>query len=124
MCKRTAAGKVLCDKAFNIAKYLKYDGYQFVLASLVYKFFKKKSFGTGVKSKIMSKLELAEELHKPIVRRCFQYKILHNTLYLNQKLFLFHKHNISFCSFCHLEDETFSFIFLFIVLKLNEYGVQ
>ena len=37
--------------------------------------------------------------------RCFQYKILHNTLYLNQKLFLFRKHNTSLCSFCNLEDE-------------------
>ena len=37
--RRTTADKVLCDKAFNIAKYLKYDGYQHGLASMVYKFF-------------------------------------------------------------------------------------
>ena len=43
--------------------------------------------------------------------RCFQYKILHNTLYLNQKLFLFHKHNTSLCSFCNLEDETVIHLF-------------
>ena len=30
---------------------------------------------------------------------CFQYKILHNTLYLNQKFFLFRKHNTSLCHF-------------------------
>ena len=35
----TAADKVLRDKAFNISKNSKYDGYQRGLASLVYKFF-------------------------------------------------------------------------------------
>ena len=40
--KRTAADKVLRDKAFNIAKDPKYDGYQRGLASMVYKFFDKK----------------------------------------------------------------------------------
>ena len=39
--KRTTADKVLRDKAFNIAKDLKYDGYQRGLASMVYKFFDK-----------------------------------------------------------------------------------
>ena len=41
-------------------------------------------------------------------KSCFQYKILHNALYLNQKLFLFHKLNISFCN---LEDEAFIHLF-------------
>ena len=36
--KRTAADKVLCDKAFNIAKNSKYDGYQRGLTSMVSKF--------------------------------------------------------------------------------------
>ena len=38
----TASDKVLRDKAFNIAKNLKYDGYQKGLASMVYNFFDKK----------------------------------------------------------------------------------
>ena len=46
--KRTAANKVLRDKAFNIAKSRKYDGYQRGLASMVYKFFDKKTKGSGV----------------------------------------------------------------------------
>ena len=46
--KRTAADKVLRDKAFNIAKDPKYDGYQRGLASMVYKFFDKKTKGSGV----------------------------------------------------------------------------
>ena len=40
--KRTAADKVLKNKAFNIAKNLKYDRYQRGLASMAYKFFDKK----------------------------------------------------------------------------------
>ena len=39
--KRTADDKVLRDKAFNISKNPKYDGYQHGLASVVYKFFDK-----------------------------------------------------------------------------------
>ena len=45
--RRTFSVKVLRDKAFNIAKYLKYDGYQRELASMVYNFFDKKSKGGG-----------------------------------------------------------------------------
>ena len=41
--RRTFSDKVLRDKAFNIAKNPKYDGYQRGLASMVYKFFDKKS---------------------------------------------------------------------------------
>ena len=37
--KRTIADKILCDKAFNIAKNLKCDGYQCRRASIVYEFF-------------------------------------------------------------------------------------
>ena len=39
LAKRKVSGKVLRDKAFNIAKYPKYDGYERGLASMVYKFF-------------------------------------------------------------------------------------
>ena len=46
--RRTFSDKVLRDKAFNVAKNPKYDGYQRGLASMVYKFFDKKSTGSGV----------------------------------------------------------------------------
>ena len=39
---RAAPNKILRDKAFNIAKNTKYDGYQRGIASLVYQFFGKK----------------------------------------------------------------------------------
>ena len=47
LAKRTAADKVLRDKAFNIAKNPKYDGYQRGLAPIVYKFFDKKTASSG-----------------------------------------------------------------------------
>ena len=63
--RRTAADKVLRDKAFNIARNPKYDGYQRGLASMVYKFFDKKCTGSGVAiNEIKQNLQLAEELHK------------------------------------------------------------
>ena len=40
--RRTAADKVLPDKAFNFAKDPKYDGYQRRLTSMVYNVFDKK----------------------------------------------------------------------------------
>ena len=71
--KRTASDKVLKDKAFNIAKNPKYDGYQRGIASMVYKFFGKKAAGISVnidKNKsAFNNEKLAEELHKPIIRK-------------------------------------------------------
>ena len=75
LAKRTAADKVLRDKAFNIAKDPKYDEYQGGLASMVYKFFDKKTAGGGIKSMPQNE-QLAEELHKPIIRtfkKCIQH---------------------------------------------------
>ena len=66
--RRTASDKILCNKAFNIAKNPKYDGHQRGLASMVYKSFDKKASDGTVKSGNMSNNELAEELHKPIIR--------------------------------------------------------
>ena len=48
--RKAQSGKVLKDKAFEIANNPKHDGYQRGLASMVYKFFDKKSKGTGIKS--------------------------------------------------------------------------
>ena len=73
--RRTIAERVLRDKAFNIAKDPKYDGYQRGLASMLYKFFDKKTFGGGIKNKNISKKELAEELHKPIITKFKKRKV-------------------------------------------------
>ena len=81
--KRTAADKVLRDKAFYIAKNPKYDGYQRELALIVYKFLDKKTSGGGallankyaVKNENISNNELAEELRKPIIRKFNKRKV-------------------------------------------------
>ena len=66
--KRTVADKILKNRAFNIAKDQKYDGYQRGLASMVYKFFDSKVSGSGAKL-IPQNEQLANELHKPIIRK-------------------------------------------------------
>ena len=53
------------DKAFNIAKNPKYDGYQRGLASMVYKFFDKKTAGNANIGANESALN-NEKLHKQI----------------------------------------------------------
>ena len=62
--RRTFAGKILHDKAFNIAKDSKYYGYQNGLASMVYKFFDKEASGSCITNDNISNKELAEDLHK------------------------------------------------------------
>ena len=65
--RRTESVKVVRDKAFEIAKNPKYDGYQRGLASVVYKFFDKKSSGSGVATE--PNYQLANELHRQIIRK-------------------------------------------------------
>ena len=90
---RTEADKVLRDKAYDIASSPEYDGYQRGLASMVYKFFDKKStakpsslerMGSGVKklkdtakpsSLERSSLILADELHKPVIKKFNKRKV-------------------------------------------------
>ena len=64
--RRTASDKVLRYKAFNIAEYLRYDGYQRGLSSMIYKFFDKKSKGGGGNVPLEFNKHLTKELHKPI----------------------------------------------------------
>ena len=66
--KRTAADKVLRDEAFEFASDLKHDWYQRGLASMVYKFFDKKSQGSGLANNNQN-IQLANELHKPIIKK-------------------------------------------------------
>ena len=85
---RTEADNVLKDKAYDITSNPKYDGYQRGLASTVYKFFDKKSTagpsslertGSGFKklkntTKPSSSI-LADERHKPIIRKFNKLKV-------------------------------------------------
>ena len=58
--RRAFPNKVLRDKAFNIAKNPKYDGYQRGLASMVYKSFDKNFAGGGVNIPLEFNEQLAE----------------------------------------------------------------
>ena len=79
--KRTQSDKVLKDKAFKIASNPKYVGYQRRLASIVYKFFDKKSKGSGINNEPNYQLE--NELHKPVIRK-----------FKKRKLYSFFRDNI------------------------------
>ena len=72
--KRTIADKILKNKAFYVAKDPKYDGYQRGLTPMVYKFFDSKVSGSGAKLRLQNE-ELAEELHKPIIRKFEKRKV-------------------------------------------------
>ena len=76
LAKRTAADKVLRNKAYKISSDQKYDGYQRGLAAMVYRFFDKKSQGNGhpLSSALQlanneENIQLADELHKPIIKK-------------------------------------------------------
>ena len=83
--RKTVSDKILRDKAFNIAKNPKCTGYQPGLASLVYKFFDKKTSGSGIKNENISNKrpldlttgELVEKLHKPILENLIKEKYNH-----------------------------------------------
>ena len=92
--RKTVSDKVICDKAFNITKNPKYDGYQYGLTSMIHKYFDKKTAGLavtrvqseGLQSKTLAtqamedkfRIEnkvLAEEIHKPIIKNIGKLKV-------------------------------------------------
>ena len=72
--ERTQSDKVLRDEACKITSNPKYDVYQRRLASVFYKLFDKISIGSGIKQN----QQLANELHKPIIRK-FKRRIVYSS---------------------------------------------
>ena len=72
---RTKSDKVSRDKAYDIASNPEYDDYQRGLASMVYKVFDKKSIGSSVKKLKNSSSILADELHKPVIKKFEKRKV-------------------------------------------------
>ena len=68
LAKRTISDKILKDRAYEIVRNWKYDGYQ--KATMVYKFFDKK---TG--SEISVNEQLAKEFHKPVIKKFKRRKV-------------------------------------------------
>ena len=91
LAKRTQSDKVLKDKAFKIASDPKHDGYQRGLASMVYKFFDKKSSGSGIANE--PNYQLADELHKLIIWKFKEKKSLFIDLADMQSLSKYNKRN-------------------------------
>ena len=64
---------MLRDKVFKIASNPEYDRYERGLAPMVCKFFDKKFIGSGVATlankSMPNRLQLANELHKPIIKK-------------------------------------------------------
>ena len=67
LANRTESDNVLKENNSEIFSFLKYDGYERGFASIVYNFFDQKYAGGGIKS--MSNEQLADEFHKPIIRK-------------------------------------------------------
>ena len=81
--KRTQSDIALKNKVFKIASNQKYNGYERGLASMVYKFFDKKSKGSDIKNEIKENQQLANKLHQPIIRK-----------FKKRKVYSSFKHNI------------------------------
>ena len=63
------------DRAYEIVRNCKYDGYQRALASMVYNIFDKKSTGSGSNKQSESKCKSAEELHEPVTKKLKRRKV-------------------------------------------------
>ena len=68
---------VLKNKALKIATDLRVNGYQRRLASMVYKFFNERTKGSGINNKgnLLVNSQLAEELHKTIIKNFKRRKV-------------------------------------------------
>ena len=66
LAQRTVSGKILKERAYEIARSCRYDEHQKALASMVYKVFDKKT-----RSGMSVNEQLAEELHKPVIKQFF-----------------------------------------------------
>ena len=71
----------MLDKSFKITKNPKYNGHQRGLTSMVYNFFDKKATGVAAKNEVMQNKELAEELHKPLIRKFIKRKVYSSFIY-------------------------------------------
>ena len=71
--KITQSDKVLRDKAFEIESNPKYDGYQRGLASIVYMFSDENSSGSVIANE--PNYQLANEIHKPVMRKFGKRKV-------------------------------------------------
>ena len=70
MAKRTISDKIPKNRAYEIARNRGYDGYQRALESMICKFFNKKT-GSGINVNE----QIAEALHKPVIKKFKRRKV-------------------------------------------------
>ena len=70
LAKITFSDKILKDWAYEIARNCKYNGYQRPVANMFYNIFDKKT-GSGVSAN----KQIAEELHKPVIKKFKRRKV-------------------------------------------------
>ena len=63
LAKSTISDNIFKDRAYEIARNWKYEGYQKALESMVYKFFDKKT-----RSEVSVNEQLAKALYKPVIK--------------------------------------------------------
>ena len=87
--RRTASDRILRDKAFNIAKNPKYDGYQRGLAYMAFNFYDKKSKGSGIDNNnlIKQNIELAEEYINQLLKKFQKEKFILDLEIISWELF-------------------------------------
>ena len=105
------------DRAFNIPKNPKYGGYQRGLASIVYNFFGKRTPDGAIKNENMPNKKLAEELHKPMIRK-----------FENQKLFSSFMGNIWSADLADMQlisnlIKEFIFYYVLLIFSVNTHGL-
>ena len=107
-------------------KKTKYDGYQRGLASMVYKYFDKKSAlladksasGSAIKNENILNKELTEKLHKPIIRK-FKKRKIHSSFIDNiWAADLADMHLIS------IFNRGIRFYYVFLIFSVNKHGLK
>ena len=105
------------NKAFKVAQNLKYDGYQIGLAGMVYKYFDKRTSSGAIENENKSNKELAEELHKPVIRE-FNNRKVHSSFIDNiwgvdlAEMQLITKFNKGIC-----------FYYVLLIFSVNTHGL-
>ena len=117
--RRTVSDKMLCDKAFDIAKIPKYDGYQWGLDSMVYIF-------------LIKKLLLRVQINLLVVvlkMRTFQTRNWHknNSNQLSKKIHSPFSDNIWVADLANMQliskfKKRICFFLLYIINILSKYG--
>ena len=115
--RRTAFEKVLCDKAFNIAKNPEYDRYQRGLGLKPSGVAVTRTDKSAIKNENISNQKLAEVLHKPIIRTLKNWKV-HSSLIEN-----IWGGDLAYMQLINKFNKRICFYYVFLILSVNTHGL-